>query len=42
MTQQAARLREALAADADTRVIDLTNTSESEALSLLRAWAFDL
>ena len=42
MTQQAARLLEALAADADTRVIDLEHTSESEALSLLRAWASDL
>lgn len=39
MTQQTDRLRESLASDPDTRILDLREASEAEALSLLRAWA---
>lgn len=39
MTKQTARLRAALAADPDTRVLDLRETPEDEARAILRAWA---
>ena len=38
-TQRAERLRALIAADPDTRMIDLRKTPEDEALALLRAWA---
>lgn len=39
MTQQTDRLRESLASDPDTRILDLREATESGALALLRAWA---
>ena len=39
MTQQTDRLRAILAADPDTRILDLREIPESEALATLRAWA---
>ena len=39
MTQQTERLRESLASDPDTRILDLREATESGALALLRAWA---
>lgn len=38
MTQQTDRLRASLASDPDTRILDLNETPEAEALAILRSW----
>ena len=39
MTEQTDRLREGLVSDPDTRILDLREISEAEALATLRTWA---